>query len=97
MQHRLHGVAAQHIGHESRVGHIALLASDGLAGDARQPLQHRRVAVGKVVDDDWRVTRLHQRDAAVAADVASAAGQENVHGRDDPEMEMRKEMRKRRC
>lgn len=37
------------------------------------------MAVGKVVQDHGREARLNEHHAGVAADVAGAAGQENVH------------------
>ncbi len=74
-------VSAQHVLDERRVQHIALFALDVLLGDGIQPLQHTTMAVGKIVQDDGRVARFGKRQVGVAADIAGAAREENVHAR----------------
>ena len=49
------------------------------AGDLLEPVDHRRVAVGKVVVEDDPVAPVCQHHRRVAADLAGAARQEDVH------------------
>ena len=49
------------------------------ASNLLEPVDHRRVAVGKVVVEDDAVARSCQHHRRVAADVAGPTRQENVH------------------
>ena len=54
----------------------------GATGELAGPLDRRRLGVGQVVEDRDVVTGFEELDDGVAADVAGAAGHEDVHGGD---------------
>ena len=61
-------------------GYIGLHTGYGLAGDALDPIQGLGIAIAVVVQHRHAVARVEQFQAGVAADIAGAAGDKDVHG-----------------
>jgi hypothetical protein len=73
-------VRLQGVGEQGGVAHVAFDQRQGLAGEGVQALRHVGLAVAEVVEQHDVVPGLGQRHGRVAADVAGAAGEEDVHG-----------------
>lgn len=62
-------------------GHVSLIEAEVLAGDLLHPLQRGVAGVVEVVRHYDVIARVQQLDAGVAADVTSAAGDQNCHNK----------------
>ena len=65
--------------HILMLGHIGLIEAEVLARDLLDPLQHHRRSVIVVIGHHHIVASVQQFNAGVAANVASAAGNQNCH------------------
>ena len=81
MHHRVDGEALDRVLHRRGVLHRCVDHFHTAAGDFCQPIEHRRMAVGEVVEQHRPQPGVVQRHRGVAADVAGAAGeQDGCHG-----------------
>ena len=65
------------------VAHVVFIEGDLFARDHFHTLDRLRAGIYKVVDDDDLMAAVEQLHAGVAADVAGAAGDEDVHFSDE--------------
>ena len=79
MNHRLCTAVAQGTLQRCTIAYVGLDTGYGLAGDALDPIQRLGIAIAVVVQHRHAVARVEQFQAGVAADIAGAAGDKDVH------------------
>jgi len=83
MDHAGDAKVADHLANNCAVANVALHDIDRAADDLPKPLDHAALTVAEVVEQNGSVTRACHLDRNVAADEASATGEEDgvSHGR----------------
>jgi hypothetical protein len=72
-------VSFDHVFDKNPVAYITIFADHPLATYARKAIKHSRVAVGKIVKNDWIIARFSKCNVCMASDIASSSCKKNIH------------------